>query len=225
MILAVSSTKGGPGKTTLAACLADHWLAAGHSIALLDTDPNRNLMHWFEKRSLGAFAGAIAAAEPDEDAIIASAEALAARVDRLVIDVAGVGSRALLYAAGIADAVLIPAQPSEDDLVEAVNTTRLVANAARLARRPIPARVVLNRVNSRAGVFRHSLEQLGAVPVPLCRTTLGNRTVFQKARFLGATPLRFEPLGAGAAEVAALAGELDDMMTEVAPGDAGGGGG
>ena len=46
MIITVASTKGGPGKTTLSLCLADHWHRAGRTVEVLDVDPNRNLSQW-----------------------------------------------------------------------------------------------------------------------------------------------------------------------------------
>lgn len=39
-----------------------------------------------------------------------------------LIDVASVASVSLLKSAGIADLVIIPAQPNEDDFIEAINT-------------------------------------------------------------------------------------------------------
>ena len=48
MIITVASTKGGPGKTTLSLCLADHWHRAGRTVEVLDVDPNRNLSQWLK---------------------------------------------------------------------------------------------------------------------------------------------------------------------------------
>ena len=42
-IIAISSSKGGPGKTNTVANLADYWALKGKKVAMLDSDPNKNL--------------------------------------------------------------------------------------------------------------------------------------------------------------------------------------
>ena len=42
--------KGGAGKTTVLAHLAAAWAEAGHSVALIDLDPQRSLSRWAEVR-------------------------------------------------------------------------------------------------------------------------------------------------------------------------------
>jgi chromosome partitioning protein len=46
VILSLATTKGGPGKTTLAMCLADYWRRQGVVVECLDSDPNKNLTSW-----------------------------------------------------------------------------------------------------------------------------------------------------------------------------------
>ena len=49
-IIAVSSSKGGPGKTNAVANLADCWAMDGLKVALIDSDPNKNLSNWYSKQ-------------------------------------------------------------------------------------------------------------------------------------------------------------------------------
>src|SRR5512132_1248630 len=82
-ILSIASTKGGPGKTTLAICLADWWRRAGQTIACLDTDPNRDLVTWIGSVDLP---GLTCVAVAEDDIIDAAADA-AEQADVVIIDV------------------------------------------------------------------------------------------------------------------------------------------
>src|SRR5512132_3826079 len=143
-ILSIASTKGGPGKTTLAICLADWWRRAGQTIASLDTDPNRNLVTWIGSVDLP---GLTCVAVAEDDIIDAAANA-AEHADVVIIDVAGFLPRGLLYAIGAAHAVLIPCRPAKGDVIEAGRTHQQVVNAAKLSKRPIPHAAILTQTNS-----------------------------------------------------------------------------
>ena len=159
-IIAISSSKGGPGKTNTVANLADYWALKGKKVAMLDSDPNKNLSKWYNKKALDdAFAGVSLQTLEDEEQIIDAAEAAAQEHDIVLIDVAGVRSRALLYAAGIADLVIVPAQPSEDDIDEAINTIEAVKSAGKLAKRDIKYRVLLSQTRKGTIVLEHAAKQ------------------------------------------------------------------
>lgn len=49
-VIALSSTKGGTGKTTLAAALAVRAAEDSRRVALIDLDPQESLMAWWERR-------------------------------------------------------------------------------------------------------------------------------------------------------------------------------
>src|SRR5689334_20442018 len=48
-VIAVATSKGGAGKTTVSGNLADTLAIAGYSVALVDLDPNHNLGRWIAK--------------------------------------------------------------------------------------------------------------------------------------------------------------------------------
>lgn len=210
-IIAISSTKGGPGKTTVSGCLADYW-GKKMQVALLDTDPNQNLSNWYAKKEPGVFNNVFLLTSKDEDSLISDAKRLQQEHDIVLIDVAGVSSKSLLYAAGVADLVIIPAQPSEDDLVEAIKTRKMVANAETMLGKAIVNMILLTRVRSNTQVLSHSLQQIKDLNIPCFNTIIHDRTIFQKTRFSGSTPISFEKNGEAAAEIHLLATEIIQII-------------
>ena len=187
-ILSIASTKGGPGKTTLAVCLADWLRRAGQTIACLDTDPNRNLVTWIGSVDLP---GLTCIAVAEDDIIDAAADA-AEQADVVIIDVAGFLARGLLYAIGVAHAVLIPCRPAKGDVIEAGRTQQQVVNAAKLSKRPIPHAAILTQTNRRAAVTAHSRSQLEALGIPVLMTDMPLRTIYQQSWYQGCTPLAMQ---------------------------------
>jgi hypothetical protein len=67
-------------------------------------------------------------------------------------------------------------------------------------------------------VFIHTRVQLHQHGLKTLRRPLTQRTVYQKARFHGTTPLRFEPKGLAADDIRAVGREILAMMGIQAPG-------
>ena len=213
-IIAVSSSKGGPGKTNTVANLADYWALKGKSVFVLDSDPNKNLSKWYSKKAIdNAFEGVELQTIEDEEKIIDAAETAAREHDIVLIDVAGVRSRALLYAAGIADLVIVPAQPSEDDIDEAINTIEAVKNAAKLARRSVKYRVLLSQTRKGTIVLEHAARQFEEInKIQIFRTTIGQREAHKQARFYGTTVMRTELNGPAAEDFKNLGKEVEKVL-------------
>lgn len=218
-IVTISSSKGGAGKTTTTICLADYWSRQGLRVGLIDTDPNKSLTRWFEKglekgRETGKnyFQGIEFRQELQDKKIIETARELSKITDILLIDVAGIASTALLKAAGIADLVIIPAQPNEDDFLEAINTRGIVREAIELTGRQIPCRTLITRGKKSTMVLQHTLAQLERINFPLFKTIIHDRTVYPQARYNGITPVSYEPSGDAAYEIGLFADEITDQL-------------
>ncbi len=161
-IIAVSSTKGGPGKTTITGNIGDALASLGYKVAFLDVDPNQNLTDWYywprpkKKKMDGAatgekdggapikenkaaanevtthFSGVTLESQIDAEQIVKDCRRLAKDHDFVIIDGAGVASQSLYVAAGVSALVIIPATPSADDFKEAIKTRKIVASAAEM---------------------------------------------------------------------------------------------
>jgi chromosome partitioning protein len=222
-IIAVSSSKGGPGKTILSGNVADALAILGYKVAALDVDPNQNLTDWFNKgkeisKATGqpndCFMGITLETQMEDDQIVKDCRRLAMEHDFVIVDVAGVKSQSLYVAAGAAALVIIPATPSEDDFKEALKTKKIVASAAemiseRLGKEiEINTRIVINATQTNTVVHEHIAKELERRNIPVFKTTVGFRTIFKKARFMGSTVVRVEPSGTAAREIMSLVEEI-----------------
>jgi chromosome partitioning protein len=208
-VLVAATAKGGAGKSTTIACLAVYWHNAGRKVALLDADPNRTLTRWHGKGNV--LSQMTLRTEVDEHAIIPTIRELAQASDLVLVDCAGFGNQAMVFAIGAADLVLIPAMTDEANVFEAARTCKVVESAGQLTRRNIPARTFLCRVK-RSAVATHARAQLAALKTNPLTAQLSDRVLFQEATFHGASPTVLAPSSTAAAEVALLAREVEWLL-------------
>jgi chromosome partitioning protein len=210
VILSLATTKGGPGKTTLAMCLADYWRRQGVVVECLDSDPNKNLTSW-----LGA-SSKIQCTAVSEDDVVDEATRAADRSEVVIIDVAGSLARALVYAISVSDFVLMPARPDAKDVIEASRTAHHIHSSIKGARKfntnaNIPFAALLTQVNPRARVTAHSREQLTSLGVPVLTAEVTLRTAYQQASY-GGSPLE-DP--AVMIDIAAVVAEIMEAVNGV----------
>ena len=147
LVIAVATTKGGSGKTTMAILLAGEFAQAGLRVKILDTDPQASAIQWAEKSRVngvdlsgivvdvpGADENAIADKLSDDDA------------DVFIVDLQGSANQALAIAVSNADLVLIPTQGSLLDATQALKVVQFLKALAGKGPQT-PYRIVLNRVS------------------------------------------------------------------------------
>src|SRR5437763_8812449 len=208
-VLVAATAKGGAGKSTTIACLAVHWHQTGRSVALLDADPNRTLTRWHAKGS--ALSRMTLSTVLNEHEIVGAIGDLAHDHDLVLVDCAGFGNQAMVFAIGAADLVLIPAMTDEANVFEAARTHKLVASAAQLTRRTIAAHSLLCRVK-RSAIATHAREQLAALKTDPLTAQLSDRVIYQEATFHGSSPTDLAPSSIAAGEIALLARELEWLL-------------
>jgi chromosome partitioning protein len=200
-VLTIASSKGGPGKTTVAMLLAAALAAEGRRVVALDADPTLALSRWARNAYEGpAFE---VHAEADETRLAHLIDRAAAAADIVIVDTAGFGNRAAAVAMTSADAILVPTLSGEADITEAEKTVRLAEGLARAARRQIPTAVLLNKVR-RTQLAKHAMQEIAAAGLPRLESTLSDLVAYGELSYSGRLP----QAGPALVEVAGLLAEL-----------------
>ncbi|MEM9247095.1 MAG: ParA family partition ATPase [Pseudomonadota bacterium] len=206
-IITVAQQKGGSGKTTLAVHLAVHFLRAGRSVAVLDTDPQGSLGRWFMAR-VERTGGA-----PQMEFSTASAwgvgyevTKLAKTHDMVFIDTPPKADSDLRPALREADLVLVPVAASALDLWATESVLDLVERTRK------PALMVLNRTRPGTRIFAETAAAVQELPAPVATSTLGNRVIFAEAMGDGWGVSERDLSSPAAREIAALASEVEAAL-------------
>jgi cellulose biosynthesis protein BcsQ len=124
----------------------------------------------------------------------------------------------MIHAIHYADLVLIPVQPSNDDLKSCHSTARHVLQAGKSSRRAIPYRIVISRASTgfRPEVERVVETALESAGLPRLRTPVYERTAFKRASFSRVAPIFEEPEGGAAKNMSAVYAEVRDTLAAIA---------
>lgn len=200
-VLTIASSKGGPGKTTIAMVLASSLVQDGLRIVALDADPTQAFSRW----ASSAYAGPAfdCAAEPDETRLAYLIDRHADVADLVIVDTAGFGNRAAAVAMTSADLILIPTLSGEPDITEAEKTWKLAEGLARAARRQIPVLVLLNKMR-RTTLARHASAEIERASLPRLEASLSDLVAYGELSY----GTRLPASGPAYAEVASLVAEL-----------------
>jgi len=202
-VLALTSQKGGSGKTTLAGHIAVAAESAGAGpVALIDTDPQGSLTDWWNERQAPtpAFLRAtVATLEHD----LARAHDLGFRL--VINDTPPAITDMIERVIALSDLIAIPTRPSPHDLRAAGTTIAMVEAAAK------PLVFIINAANPRARITGEAavvLSQHGTVaPV-----TVHQRTDFAASMIDGRTAMELPRAARSAQEIVDLWGYLDGRL-------------
>jgi chromosome partitioning protein len=201
-VLTIASSKGGPGKTTVAMLLAGSLAGEGLQVVALDADPTQAFARWAANTYEGPEFESHA--EADETRLAHLIDSTALNTDVVIVDTAGFGNRAAAVAMTSADIVLVPALSGEADVTEAEKTVRLAEGLARAARREIPTAVLLNRVRRTTQLARHAAQEIETARLPRLETSLSDLVAYGELSYSGRIPTT----GIAATEITALLAEL-----------------
>ena len=202
--IVAASQKGGSGKTTLSGHLAVEAVRQGAGeIALIDTDPQGSLAHWWNARQAPA-PHFVKAGLPDLEEALAGLERQGIRI--AVIDTPPAITQSISRVVAYADLVIVPTRPSPHDL-RAVGATVDIAE-----RHGKPVIFVINAATARARITGESavaLSQHGTVaPV-----TIHHRVDFAASMIDGRTVGEAAPNSASAREIRDLWLYLQDKLS------------
>ena len=206
-VIAVLNQKGGSGKTTIAINLAHALQLQKKKVLIVDADPQGTARDWSESRTTGI----CPVVGLDRESLARDLPAITESYDWVVIDgppqLAGISAAAVK----VADAVLIPVQPSPydiwscADLVDILDARRTVTDglphAAFIVSRAITNTKLSNEVSE-------ALEEYG-LPVLKARTT--QRVAYPTTASTGGTVFD-DPAGQAAREIEEIRDEVEAIL-------------
>jgi chromosome partitioning protein len=201
--VAFLTQKGGTGKTTLAASLAEAAAAAGERVIALDLDPQGSLLRWAKRRETAKADNKVIVEPLEQERLPRLRKILEGLADvgftLAIFDTAGADCAAVRLVADAADLCLLPARPTCLDIEATAATFRSVFLAKR------KAAFVLNQCpptyhSRRASEAAKGLNKLGVLAEPM----LSARMDFQDAIAAGLGVTEYAFSGKAAEEIAAL---------------------
>jgi chromosome partitioning protein len=196
-VIVLAATKGGCGKSTLAAALAVEASRKGVKVAIIDLDPQQSLARWHELRLTEAGKDTPALVPLGKYPDRTLAKAAADGWDCVIVDCPPGSVRLTSQAMAVADFVVIPVRPSPLD-VEALDV--MVELCEQYER---PFAFVLNATAPRSSMTAGAREYM-AKKGPVLDVEVLNRQPYASAMILGSTASEADPKGSAGKEIAAL---------------------
>lgn len=212
-VVAIAGQKGGSGKTTTAIAVAGELVAGRKRVLLVDADPQGTARTWGEVAAeAGHPAPTIVAMgaglhRPDQ------LPALARNYDWTVIDCPprhGEIQRAALMVANLA---VLPCGPAAVDAWALSESLDMVREAQAL-RPKLRAAVLITRKLARTAIGSSARQVLSSCGLPLLRTELGHRVIYQEAPAAGLGVTAYAPSSQAASEVRRLVAEILALCKE-----------
>lgn len=164
-IVSVISQKGGSGKTTLTANLSVIASLKKKRVLLLDTDPQKSLYHWWERRTQEMPNLADIGIDDLEKTI---SNLKKDSYDMVFIDTPPHTSKTINSVVNVSDLILIPVKPSPNDLRAVGNTISLIKNKNK------KFIFVINQANKQATITLSTATELSRYG-EVCTSIIANR--------------------------------------------------
>jgi len=206
-IITVATMKGGSGKSTLASCLAVHWHLCGRPSTIVDADPQRSISRIAAREK--ALGGVTVVEDASENAW-KTARKLSAS-GPIIIDTPGFRSLATLACIAEADFLLVPVKASPLDIDRMLDTLNSLIEGPEGERRFF--RCVLTQTTRDSVISKHIRKELIENGFPVLNNEMTNRVAYAEAALWGATPSLTEKSGTAAREIAAIADEVDSLVS------------
>ena len=148
-VITFANPKGGSGKTTSAMLLAEQIALSGGNVAIIDLDPNANILTWSEsRREQGREVPFAVHARPQAEETVELIDKLSGDVDYLIIDLEGSKDQIVTFALSRTDLCVIPLDGSPMEARQAAAAVRLVQTTANMIRMPINYTLLFTRTNA-----------------------------------------------------------------------------
>lgn len=195
-IVALCSTKGGGGRSTLAIHLAVAGFRRGYSTTLIDLDPSTSASQWADFRE-----------NPQPNVLSIPAQRLNRALGRAredgcdfaILDGAPNAPEAMIEACEASDLILVPSRPNIVD----IRVNRTTAKIAKMSGKA--AYVVINQARPGSTLLvAEAQEALRSAGFAIAPVPIHARAVFAHCMIVGKTAEEYEPNSKGAAEIEAL---------------------
>jgi chromosome partitioning protein len=208
--IAVVTTKGGSGKTTIALNLALAAYRRGLRTLVADIDPQHSAVLALNAR--GDLPGPDCVSAKGGKLFQIQQTALKGGVDILVVDTPGYGDSDLAEAVRIADLCVVVSRPTFLDLAAAVTTAEMVRRfnqpgLAVLSQAPPP------RLGAETPNVVRALSALSLSGLVVASVVIHSRTAYQSALMRGQGVEEWEPCGPAAREILGLWGAVQERLS------------
>ncbi len=186
-VVAFASPKGGCGKSTAATVLATVLAERGATVAVIDADPNKNVVEWAKLPGKPASLSVIG--EVGEETIVDAIEDAASKAAFVIVDLEGAASVLASYAIAMADFVVIPSRGSQMDARQAARQMKLIKGQERIAGRAIPFAVLFTQSSPAIApkTQRHIEARFAELSIPVFSTRLHDREAYRAIFSFGGT--------------------------------------
>lgn len=189
-VIAFANPKGGTGKTTAALLLAEQLAKASGTVAVLDCDPNQNLVTWAKERTAAGLPQPFRVLpRPKEEAVVDQIDSLDGDVDYLIVDLEGTAAQIVTFVLSRADLTVIPFEPTPMETRQAARAVSLVKSTAKMLKRDIPFALLFTRTNAafqtsdERDVRADTSDAVPVLPVSLIRRAAYTR-IFRESSLL-----------------------------------------
>jgi chromosome partitioning protein len=206
-IVTVATLKGGSGKSTIASCLGVYWHLRGQRTTLLDTDPQRSIVRLAAREKA---LGGIPVVEDSSDSAWKTAQQLA-QTGRVIVDTPGFRSEASTAALAVASFVLVPVRASPLDVDRMLDALSVLVGGVRGWTPTF--RCLLTQTTRGTVIAKHIRDEIVRAGFPMIESELPLRVSYPEAALYGATPTMIDPAGPAARDIAAIADEIDSILS------------
>ena len=185
MITAIANTKGGVGKTTLAANITVAQASKGRDVLLVDGDEQKTATDFTDLRTEQLGVAGYTAVSLQGSALRTQVRQLAPKYDDIIIDVGGRDTGSMRAALMVADVVVIPVQPRSFD-IWAVSQMADLVKEARGFNTELRAVVVLNAADAQGRDNEDAADALKELEgIDILDVVVGRRKAFPNAAAQG----------------------------------------
>lgn len=204
-VISVLNQKGGVGKTTLSINLAAALKDSGHTVLLVDADPQGSSLDWAAAREPNApLFSVVSCPKPT---IHKTAADIGAGKDFVIIDGAPRVTDLARSCIMASDLVLIPIQPSPYDIWASQEIVNLIREAETF-KPTLKAAFIINRKIPNTAIGRDVQGALSEFELPVLNTTIGQRVIFAESAATGQSVLEQDSKSQAAKEIRDLTQDL-----------------